>query len=79
MKALEEDPTIFQYDEIYDEMQEKKEEKKQAPTEKKVITKFKDYYTVGKCSQVWFANLISDISPAKIYKPTPQKRRTEKT
>jgi len=35
LKALEEDPTIFQYDEIYDEMQEKKEEKKQAPTEKK--------------------------------------------
>jgi len=35
LKALEEDPTIFQYDELYDEMQQKKEEKKPAPTDKK--------------------------------------------
>nr|CAG4642022.1 EOG090X0D2W [Eurycercus lamellatus] len=35
MKALEEDPTVFQYDEVYDEMQQKKEEKKPVKEEKK--------------------------------------------
>nr|CAG4642784.1 EOG090X0D2W [Evadne anonyx] len=35
LKALEEDPTIFQYDEIYDEIKEKKEQAKPAPAEKK--------------------------------------------
>lgn len=37
MKALEEDPTVFQYDEVYDDMQQKKEEKKPPKEEKKVI------------------------------------------
>ncbi len=37
MKALEEDPTVFQYDEVYDDMQQKKEEKKPVKTEKKVL------------------------------------------
>lgn len=36
LKALEEDPTVFQYDEIYDDMQQKKEEKKPVKEEKKV-------------------------------------------
>ena len=36
LKALEEDPTIFQYDELYDGMQEKKEEKKPVEAERKV-------------------------------------------
>nr|CAG4648870.1 EOG090X0D2W [Polyphemus pediculus] len=35
LKALTEDPTVFQYDELYDEMQQKKEEKKPVQTEKK--------------------------------------------
>jgi coiled-coil domain-containing protein 55 len=36
MKALEEDPTVFQYDEVYDDMQQKKEEKRPPKEEKKV-------------------------------------------
>lgn len=36
MKALAEDPTVFQYDEVYDDMQQKKEEKKPVKVEKKV-------------------------------------------
>nr|CAG4649664.1 EOG090X0D2W [Scapholeberis mucronata] len=35
LKALEEDPTVFQYDEVYDEMQQKKEDKKPPKEEKK--------------------------------------------
>lgn len=35
MKALEEDPTVFQYDEVYDDMQQKKEDKKPPKEEKK--------------------------------------------
>nr|CAG4640350.1 EOG090X0D2W [Daphnia pulex] len=35
LKALAEDPTVFQYDEVYDEMQQKKEEKKPPKEERK--------------------------------------------
>nr|CAG4638722.1 EOG090X0D2W [Cyclestheria hislopi] len=35
MKALEEDPTIFQYDEVYDKMEQKREERKPVKQEKK--------------------------------------------
>ena len=42
LKALEEDPTIFQYDELYDEMQQKKEEKQPAPTDNK--PKYRDQF-----------------------------------
>nr|CAG4635051.1 EOG090X0D2W [Alona affinis] len=35
IKALAEDPTVFQYDEVYDDMQQKKEEKKPVKVEKK--------------------------------------------
>lgn len=36
LKALEEDPTVFQYDEVYEDMQQKKEEKKPPKEERKV-------------------------------------------
>ena len=36
LKALEEDPTIFLYDEVYDEMQQIKEEQKPVKVDKKV-------------------------------------------
>lgn len=46
MKALEEDPTVFQYDEVYEEMQQKKEEKKPPKEEKKVLLSFIKMRTV---------------------------------
>nr|CAG4637332.1 EOG090X0D2W [Ceriodaphnia reticulata] len=35
LKALEEDPTVFQYDEVYEDMQQQKEEKKPQKEERK--------------------------------------------
>lgn len=36
LKALAEDPTVYQYDEVYDEMQQKREESKPPKEERKV-------------------------------------------
>lgn len=41
LKALAEDPTVYQYDEVYDDMQQKKEEKKPPKEERKVSSEKK--------------------------------------
>ena len=37
MKALAEDPTVFQYDELYDEMEEKRAKPKEAVKQEKKV------------------------------------------
>lgn len=60
LKALAEDPTVFQYDEVYDEMQQKKEEKKPPKEERKVSVKINE--TQYDCSKK--SIVVSPISPS---------------
>jgi len=48
-KAEEEDPTLFQYDELYDEMEQKKSEVKAAQKEKKEVRKYRKI-----CCDIYF-------------------------
>ena len=64
MRAQEEDPTIFMYDEVYEEMQQKKEEKKPQKVEKKVC------YIMKVRSDLLFT-LFYSVYTAEIYYRAP--------
>ncbi len=70
LKALAEDPTVFQYDEVYDEMQQKKEEKKPPKEERKVSVKINE-----KISTIVLKNQLVSHPSAQVYWQPPKDSR----
>ena len=77
IKALAEDPTIFQYDELYDDMEQNRVKQKPVKEEKKVMSTgvcFKSLLTTFPLQPKYIANLMRTAEDRKI----ENERRTER-